>query len=164
MRVATRKTRSRGAKLAAVGLGLTTALALGFAGPAAAQQRAVVDPVVVPGNPTCDDINGFVGDIDVAPQDATGIPITSDDGTLTGTLDVDFSEEQGGALTLEDFNFSGDLVAGAVLVKGGNNANLYDYRPNGIASDQNLIAPLNMGGNQPAISQVTFCFLPSNGS
>ncbi|MEV5338535.1 hypothetical protein AB0K93_08605 [Streptomyces sp. NPDC052676] len=152
-------------RLATLGLGLTTALALGLAGPASAQERfAVVDPYFLAGNPDCDDLpNGFVGSIDVAPEDAENIPVTSDDGTLTGTLDVDFSEE-GEPLTLEEFNFEGELVAGAVIVKGGPGGNVYDYRPGGIASDTNLIAPDNPGGQQAAISHVTFCFLPADGS
>ncbi|MFF8841178.1 hypothetical protein ACF08N_00365 [Streptomyces sp. NPDC015127] len=158
---------SRRARLATLGLGLATALALGVTGPAAAEQQrfAVVEPTVIPdeNNPGCEDVqNGFVGEIDVAPQDDTDIPVTSEDGTLTGTLDVDFSDD---LLTLENFNFDGELVAGAVIVKGGNAGNLYDYRPlGGIAEDDDLIAPTNEGGQQPQISHVTFCFLPADGS
>ncbi|MEU6576009.1 hypothetical protein [Streptomyces sp. NPDC046805] len=155
-----RKTQSRGARLAAIGLGLTTALSLGLAGPAAAQQQrvAVVDPTVLSGNPTCDDVpDGFVGDVNLAPKDATGIPVTSDDGTLTGTLDINLSDD---GRTLERFDFHGQLVAGVVLVKGGRDTNAYDYRPNGMASDEQLVAP----DSDPHINHIRFCFIPSNGS
>ncbi|MEV0639313.1 hypothetical protein AB0I77_31140 [Streptomyces sp. NPDC050619] len=170
MRVTTRMAQSKRTRLAALSLGLTSALALSMAGPASAQQErlATVEPYVIAGNPTCGDLaqNGFdpfVGSEDVDPPvDATDIPVESTDGTLTGTLDVDFSAN---LLTLNSFNFEGELVAGAVIVKGGNNGNVYDYRATGgIAADENLVAPLNNPGNQPQISHVTFCFYPANGS
>ena len=49
---------------------------------------------------------------------------------ISGSLTVGVNES---ARTV-DFSFSGDFVALGVIVKGGNNANFYDYRPDGNAA------------------------------
>ncbi|WP_175410655.1 hypothetical protein [Streptomyces sp. TRM64462] len=62
---------------------------------------------------------------------------------------------------LLDFSFSegSTFDADAVLVKGGPNTNLYDYRPlGGIAADEELHAPLNPENDQLYdISHISFC-------
>ena len=54
-----------------------------------------------------------------------------------------------------DFAATGGLVAVA-FVKGGDNANKYTYSP-AVASDTNLVSPLNNGGQVPAVSHTVFC-------
>ena len=87
------------------------------------------------------------------PQDAT-INLTS--GALSGTLVVAVNEN---AETLR-FTLTGDFVAAGVIVKGGPNANFYDYRPDGNAADTALHAPVNPNnGKFYGLSHITFCLL-----
>jgi hypothetical protein len=45
-----------------------------------------------------------------------------------------------------------------VIVKGGPNANFYDYRPDGEDADKNLHAPVNPGsGDFYGLSHISFC-------
>lgn len=169
MRVATQASRAKtgtrraglGAKL--VGIGLTTAMAIGIsASPAAA---AAVNPVFVPGNPmlTCPDgAEAFRVD---PPVDTT-VPITI--GTQSGTVIVDFSDD----LLSVDFDTTGNLAIRQVTVKGGPDANRYIYDasstptsfPDGIAMDTGLVPPINPGEQPPQISHADFCVIPGNGS
>ena len=51
------------------------------------------------------------------------------------------------------------MVALAVVVKGGSNANLFDYRPAGNAADTALHAPVNPNnGTFYGLSHISFCF------
>jgi uncharacterized repeat protein (TIGR01451 family) len=71
-------------------------------------------------------------------------------GTLTITVD-------GTAKTMA-FSFSGDFVAAGVIVKGGPNANFFDYRPDGNDADTGLHAPINaMNGEFYGLSHFAFC-------
>lgn len=45
----------------------------------------------------------------------------------------------------------------AVIVKGGNAANVYVY-PEGCTSGSGLVSPQNMGGQTPNLSNITFCW------
>lgn len=47
---------------------------------------------------------------------------------------------------------------GAVIVKGGNGANVYYYTP-GTKSDAELASPVNASGNPADLSNLTFCFV-----
>jgi len=52
---------------------------------------------------------------------------------------------------------------GAVIVKGGDASNVYDYtRMGGATMDAGLVPPNNTGGNQAALSNLTFCFVECN--
>jgi hypothetical protein len=53
---------------------------------------------------------------------------------------------------------SNTWCVGAVIVKGGNNANVYIF-PEGTQSGSGLISPLNDGGNVPELSNLTFCLI-----
>ena len=55
-----------------------------------------------------------------------------------------------------DFAATGGLVYVA-YVKGGDNYNEYDYRPDGVASDTNLVSPDNDGGQVPGVSHSVYC-------
>ncbi|KMS69626.1 hypothetical protein ACM01_34245 [Streptomyces viridochromogenes] len=59
-----------------------------------------------------------------------------------------------------DFEISDDFNAIGVLVKGGPNTNVYDYRPTGIQADQNLHAPVNpMNMTYHGLSHLDFCLV-----
>ncbi|MFG2553439.1 hypothetical protein [Streptomyces sp. NPDC048581] len=169
MRVATRASRAKtgtrraglGAKL--VGIGLTTAVAIGIsAGPAAA---AAVNPVFVPGNPTLACPDGAEA-FRIDPPVDTTVPVTV--GAESGTVIVDFSDD----LLQVNFDTTGNLAIRQVTVKGGPDANRYIYDanstptsfPDGIAMDTGLIPPTNPGGQPPEISHVDFCVIEGNGS
>jgi hypothetical protein len=112
-----------------------------------------VQPQVVAGNPDCVDVlgaDGFLFEEKLEPvQDAT--ILLSHEG-MTGTLVVDVTG------STFDFTFSGDFVAAAVIVKGGPNANLYDYTPDGAAADTGLHAPVNpANGGFYGLSHISFC-------
>ncbi|MFI8190801.1 hypothetical protein ACIF8T_18635 [Streptomyces sp. NPDC085946] len=160
MRVATRaKTASRRARLGArfAGLGLTTAVALGLAaGPAAAQPGppsvSGEQPIEVPGNPDFGDLD-FDCDLIVQVDPAR-------EGTFGPVTVSDITDEDEGAGQTFDFDVTGDWAVAGVIVKGGPNANLYDYRPNGIGSDENLHAPINPNsGRYYGLSHIDFCLI-----
>jgi hypothetical protein len=108
---------------------------------------------VVPGNPDCADLlgdDGFLFERKLEPvQDAT--IALSDDG-MSGILVVDVTGKT------FDFTFSGDFEATAVIVKGGPNANFYDYAPDGATADTDLHAPVNPTNDEfYGLSHISFC-------
>ena len=114
-----------------------------------------IQPLLVSGNPACADVMAdadFLFEHRQDPvQDAT-IQLTFED--LTGTLTVNVNE----AAQTFSFAFSGDFVAAGVVVKGGSNANFYDYRPGGTSADTALHAPINpMNGKFYGLSHISFC-------
>jgi hypothetical protein len=100
-----------------------------------------VTPTVVPGNPDCSQGDDFK--IDDTPTNGTHGSIT-----ITGADETDG----------HSFDFTSTELVIEVIVKGGNNANVYDYSPEGTLADTGLVAPDNKGEQQPQISHVTFCF------
>jgi LPXTG-motif cell wall-anchored protein len=56
----------------------------------------------------------------------------------------------------DTFDFTSTIAVSVVFVKGGVDANEYDYAPP-TTSGSGLHPPLNSGGQAPAISHVTFC-------
>jgi uncharacterized repeat protein (TIGR01451 family) len=121
-----------------------------------------VQPTVIDGNPTCLDVMAS-GDFlfehkQDPPADAT-IELTH--GDLSGTLTIVVNE----TTQTFDFTFSGDFVAAGVLVKGGPNANFYDYRPDGNAADTGLHAPVNpSNGKFYGLSHISFCIQEGEGT
>ncbi|MFJ8634577.1 hypothetical protein [Streptomyces sp. NPDC093568] len=171
MRVTTRAkngTRRAGLGAKAVGLGLATMVAIGVsASPAAA---AAVEPDFVLNNPPLACPAGAVGfrldgEGDLPPEDAE---VDVNVGDETGTVSVDISEDG----TEVSFDTTGNIAVRQVTVKGGPNANRYIYDanstptsfPDGIASDSELVSPINPGGQLPTISHVDFCVIEGNGS
>ncbi|MER6344509.1 hypothetical protein ACWC10_09450 [Streptomyces sp. NPDC001595] len=161
MRVATRaKAASKfGARFA--GVGLTAAVALGLAaGPAAAQpgppSDAGVQPVEVPGNPTFASLDPEVW----GTFDCEGTPIRIEDpqeGDVSGPVTITNVDDN----NTFDFVIDDDFAAIGVIVKGGPNANVYDYRPTGIQADENLHAPINPNnGTFYGLSHIDFCLIP----
>lgn len=167
VRVTTRaRSQSRRPRWAAqlVGLGLTTALAVGFAAPASAQQLqpgppsgAGVQPDEEQGNATFPQL-GYT-----CPQGVHVInnpEVGTTEFTLNGfTVSITVRNTEGVGETF-DFDIISDHVALGVLVKGGPNTNEYDYRPSGIEEDTNLHAPLGAGPEGRLfhdISNIEFC-------
>ncbi|MFI7411079.1 hypothetical protein ACIBU0_20700 [Streptomyces sp. NPDC049627] len=161
-RATTRSTRARwGARC--LGLGLTAALAVTFAaGPASAQPGPPSDsgkqPVEVPDNPTFSTLPATIPPFDcdriVKVDPVTAGSFGDDDEVTIRNIGTD---------NTFDFVISDDFAAIGVIVKGGPNANLYDYRPTGIQADEDLHAPLNTS-SRPAndfygLSHVDFCLV-----
>ncbi|HEU4540164.1 MAG TPA: SpaA isopeptide-forming pilin-related protein [Jiangellaceae bacterium] len=112
-----------------------------------------VTPTGVHGNPSCSDVlntGDFLFEFKLDPPQEGTFPLTFDG--LSGTVTVDITD------STFDFTFTGDFVAAGVIVKGGPNANFYDYRPNGSADDTGLHAPVNPSNGQFfGISHISFC-------
>jgi hypothetical protein len=76
-----------------------------------------------------------------------GVQVTVDEGTY-----VNFTIK----------NLPGECFrVGAVIVKGGNSANVY-YYPEGTLGDGGLAAPINRSGSPAGLSNLTFCFVECN--
>ena len=125
----------------AAGLCLAAALALSL--PAAA---ASVEPVFLPGNPSCVAL-GYDHGFKVDPPNAGTYSI---DGINTVTVTTD------GVF----FDWSATLGIDAVISKGGPNANLYIYDPPAEATaDTGLHSPINPNNGRPfGLSHIEFCF------
>lgn len=110
-------------------------------------------PTVEDGNPSCTDLleaDDFLFEFKLDPPQEGTFPLSFDG--LSGSVTVDITD------STFDFSFTGDFVAAAVIVKGGPNANFYDYRPNGNADDTFLHAPVNpANGKYYGISHISFC-------
>ena len=93
---------------------------------------AQVQPTLIAGNPSCE------GGVKIEPVE---------DGTFA---------VPGGTITIDVTNSSFDFTANGVtvfqvIVKGGPNANLYDYSGlGGVTADTGLTAPVNPNNNRPA--------------
>jgi hypothetical protein len=117
----------------AAALGLFTVL------PASATH---VNPVTQPGNATCP---AGTTELKVEPVESG----TFTDGTLTVTLVV----------TGNTFSFTSNIGVDVVIVKGGPNSNVYDYRPGESTGDTGLHAPINPKTGEPfGLSHVSFCY------
>ncbi|WP_158751474.1 hypothetical protein [Streptomyces bicolor] len=151
-----------------VGVGLTTAVAVGVAAsPAFAQTpgdpsgEAGVQPVLVPwtgGPPLCPDgTTGLRFEDPVAGETTQEVP------GINASITIDVSEVDGEP-RLFDFNVEGQAAVTEVFVKGGGGnvavQNLFHY-PNGIVADTLLHAPVNPNNNQLyGISHIDFCVKP----
>ncbi|WP_329385162.1 prealbumin-like fold domain-containing protein [Streptomyces sp. NBC_01351] len=144
--------------------GLVTALAVPLAGMASAQGRVPgppsgdgEQPTQVAGNPNCDTLmpGSFLFSFkQEPPANATDIPLSFNG--LTGTLDITLRNTSQGQVF--DYTFDGDFTALGVIVKGGPNANFYDYRPGGNTADTSLHAPINPNNNRYfGLSHIDFC-------
>src|ERR1044071_5581946 len=123
--------------------GLVVAALLSF--PPAAE-AASVNPVFVPGNPTCADL-GYPFSFKIDPPNAGTYSI---DGINTVTVTTDGIS----------FDWSSTLGIDAVIGKGGPNANVYVYDPPAEAtSDTDLHSPVNpSNGKFFGLSHIDFCF------
>lgn len=120
-----------------------------------------VQPQGLHDNPTCDDVttpsDAFLFEKKIEPVEDGTFPLAS--GDLSGSVTVDaYNTPEGQAF---DFDFAGDFVAATVVVKGGPNANLYDYlgaHAPGADADTFLHAPVNPNnGKFYGLSHISFC-------
>lgn len=120
-----------------------------------------VQPIGVHGNPTCSDVtdpDDFLFEFKLEPVEDGTFPLSFDG--LSGSVTVDqYNTPDGQAF---DFSFTGDFVAATVVVKGGPNANLYDYIAASFApgaqADTFLHAPINPSNNRfYGLSHISFC-------
>ena len=127
-----------------------------------------IEPTVFPGNPNCQDAYGS-GTFGVKIEDNYNRTFTFDcsanDVECTGpntqpsNLDASISVS-----TSDNVYFNWSLESGCVniigvIVKGGPNANVYNYYPvNNLTSDTDLHAPINNSGNPAEISHIEFCY------
>jgi hypothetical protein len=127
-------------------LGLFLALCVLTIGkPAGAEDGPDVDPVLVPGNPTCADL-GYEHEFKVDPPNSGTYPLPGGN-SVTVTIDGVY------------FDWSSTLGMDAVIVKGGDNANSYVYDPPAESfGDQGLHAPNNSSGGPAGLSHINFCY------
>jgi hypothetical protein len=136
---------------------LMTAVGLGFA-PAANAQVANTPDRVVAGNPSCEDEgydHGFKVDSNELGDETYDVYDEENDGdTILGTLTIDWVEQEiDGKTEYVQIDWSSDGIEfEAVLVKAGNDANVYEYDP---ASDGDT-ALLTVG--EHGISHISFCW------
>lgn len=130
------------ASVGAAGLAATVLVSTG----SVAGASHIVDPEVVPKNPTCADL-GYDNQVKI---EASNLTDSYDDGSFSVELAFDVAS---GTLSFADAS-PGVL---AVIMKGGaQGAHVYDY---GLptTADSDLVTPLNPSGKNAAISHVTFC-------
>lgn len=116
------------------------------------QLGAAVQPQFIPGNPTC--ANFIISDAELKTD---GVQSTTYD---DGTLFVEVTVRNTALGPVFDYEvISGGTVAG-VVVKGGPDANLYDYDTVGNqTSDEDLHAPVNHQNNRfYGLSHISFCY------
>lgn len=132
--------------LSVVAVGALVAAASLVAVPAAATTGPDVVPVLVAGNPSCQDLGYAYGakwDDPVSP----GGPYALGTGTVSWTHDGTY------------LTWSSTFGVDAVIVKGGPNANAYVYDPPAESfGDDGLHSPANASGDPAGISHIEFCY------
>jgi hypothetical protein len=109
-------------------------------------RQNLISQSVVPGNPSCP---AGTYELKIEPVG---------DGTYTGqfgfSVTIDVRETGDGPV----FDFTSNKGVDAVIVKGGPNANVYDYNPE-VTSGTGLHAPVNpSNGNYYGLSHISFCY------
>jgi hypothetical protein len=129
-------------------------------------------PTFLPGNPTCSSIDSNFGELKLnfsAPNGsfpfAPGTDISYDAGTtgLAPNPNLFLNVFSSGA-TMSSWSLSPlnqiDRFIYYIIVKGGPDANGYDYRPGGAIGD---VGPFTTPGAAFEISHLSFCFGPTSG-
>lgn len=138
------------------GLLLALALTLVVALPVIAQTPSVpvsaagVIPMIYPsdqgGNVTCDQVGEYEFDSD---------RINYNDGVFDAAFPAGLTVNTDGTFV----TWSSSFGIGAVIVKGGNDANVYVYDTPAYG-DSGLASPVNASGNPAGLSNITFCWNP----
>ena len=111
------------------------------------------------GNVTCNDVaEAYITSFDLCGDklDYNGSEFNGEfplDVTVEGVF-VSFSTDGGNCIQIGDKYYK----VGAVIVKGGNKANVY-YYPTGTLGDSGLASPINSSGSPAGLSNLTFCFV-----
>jgi hypothetical protein len=112
-----------------------------------------VRPEVVENNPSCsDEFSGYLFEYKFEPVEDAVVPLSWMGLNFDLTIDVDE-----GAKTF-DFSFSNGFGVNGILVKGGPDANVYDYG-DGATSDTGLHAPEQSPGKYYGLSHISFCIV-----
>lgn len=107
-----------------------------------------VAPVLYPDNPSCADL-GYPLELKI---DNVNGPFGGLYSSSDGYIDL-WASSPDGVL----FGFNSNLGIDAVVMKGGDAANVYFYAPE-TTGDANLVSPDNSSGEPAAISHVSFCY------
>jgi len=111
----------------------------------------------VSGNPSCQDVGYNFGFKINDPTSGT-YTLTSENGELTGGAPEDSINSVTLSIDGKYFDWSSTLGMDAVIVKGGPDANLYEYSPEAF-SDSGLHAPINEKQGEPyGLSHIEFCY------
>ena len=109
---------------------------------------ASVTPIIVDGNPTCES-QGYAFGFKPQPEPPPTGTYTFPDGINTITISSDGKY----------FDWTSTIPLDAVIVKGGQKANLYKYDPPSEASeDTGLVSPNNASGEPAGISHIEVCY------
>lgn len=115
----------------------------------------IQDPAGPGGNLDCDAVAEFDFESERTnyPDDFNGpIPLLDGDANVVGTVAVTVTN---GTFVA----FEATIPIGAAIVKGGNDANVYEYDPQ-VVSDSGLASPENPSGGPAGLSNITFCANP----
>ena len=126
-----------------------------------------VSPVIIPGannggNRTCAEVAAAFGLPSGYFYCGEKIDYSGDAfmGEFPDGLTVDVQDGKYVSFSMEEPLMIGDMkyVVGAVIVKGGNAANVY-YYPGGTMEDNGLVSPVNSSGKPAGLSNLTFCLI-----
>ncbi len=78
------------------------------------------------------------------------------DGDVVGTVTVTITNTECGQVF--SWSVTTGIIMNQIVVKGGNDANVYDYSSNDLTEDSYLHSPVNASGNYAGISHIDFCF------
>ena len=110
----------------------------------------VIEPQYYAGNPSCADLNPAWTELKI--EGPTAGETIADDSTAKATITVNEATDQ--------FDWTATVGIDAVIVKGGDNANVYKYDPEAM-SGSGLHAPLNGEEETPkffGLSHISFCY------
>ncbi len=126
---------------------LVIAILIAMLSVAVPSRAASVEPVFVEDNPTCEDLGYAHGVRWNYPDDSTGGTYPLGTGTVSWSTDGTYVD------------WTSTFGVDAVIVKGGNNANLYAYDPPAESfGDNDLVSPNNASGGPAGLSHIDFCF------
>ncbi len=121
-----------------------------LAAPGGVASAASVAPTLVGGNPTCTDL-GYDYGLKPSVGGSEDAPGTVSDGGLSVTWSYTNGSNDG------YINWSANIAPEAVIVKGGNAANVYTYG-GASTSDDTLVTPNNASNKPAGLSHLVFCY------
>jgi hypothetical protein len=144
------------------GLVLAAGIAATLSGTASADSASDDRATFHEGNATTCDAVDFPNDTLLISPDSPATGTTTADSNVSGTVNPNTGSIQPGTNNELDVTLLADnVVIDAIVVKGGSGYNVYsdsDVLPPALQPPQHYIAPLNNGGNVPAISHWFVCY------